>query len=259
MVEDPRMNPPLRRADDIIQRVIEEADERARDHVNGLDRILSERIQALADRYASVLEVREHQHAEMDLRYQQRFEAQEDAARLAFEGRERAVLEQGMRHQQQIDAQEKAVGLALDGLNRQFHEHIRSVRDETTASLSAADKAIIKSELAVEKRFEAVDLALSKTETAIERRFETVDLLRSQVAEQARTFLPRSEGEQRIAALAEKVDDLNSQLSGAMSRVNSRLDLAAGRSTGIGAGWGYLVGAVGLVAAVLAIVATLAG
>lgn len=212
-------NPPLRRADDIIQRVVEEADKSARDRVNGLDRILSERIQALADRYASVLEVKEHQHDEMDRRYQQRYEAQQE------------LVEQALRAQ----------------------------RDETAAAIAAADRAITKSEAATERRFEALDRALNKADEATEARFQAVNGYREQLADQARTFMPRAEAEQRVAANAEKVEALARSFAEAMAQINSRLDLAAGRETGIGAGWAYLVGGIGAISAVIAIMSAIYG
>lgn len=245
-------NPPLRRADDIIQRVVEEADRSAQNRVNGLDRILSERIQALADRYASVLEVKEHQHEEMDRRYQQRFEAQQNAIEIASE-------ERGMRYQQRFEAQEKAVEVALAGVDKEFHEHLQQVRSETDAALGAADRAISKSELAVERRFEALDRALNKADEATEQRFRAINGYREQLAEQARTLMPRAEAEQRIAANAEKVEALSRQFTDAMAQVNSRLDLAAGRETGISAGWGFLVGGVGALGAIIAIMSAVYG
>jgi hypothetical protein len=60
-----------------------------------------------------------------------------------------------------------------------------------------------------------------------------------------REQMPRAEAEQRLTAMGEKVDELK-QL--AMQ--------GAGRSAGLSAGWGYLLGAVGFVGAVFAIIGT---
>lgn len=244
--------PPLRRADDIIQRVVEEADRSAHDRVRGLDRILSERIQALSDRYANIMLVKEHQHEEMDRRYQQRYEAQEQLFHMALEDRD-------LRAQQRFDAQEKAIGIALDAVDKEFHEHLKAQREETSAALAAADRAITKSETATERRFEALDRALNKADEATAQRFQAINGYREQLAEQARSLMPRAEAEQRIAANTEKVDSLTRSFTDAMQQVNSRLDLAAGRSTGIGAGWGYLIGAVGLSGGLIAIVTAITG
>lgn len=241
-----------RRADDLIREAVEAADRLAIDHVNMLDRILSERIQALATRHESLLAVKEDQHDEMDRRYQQRWEAQQETIQVYL--RERSV-----QYQQRFDAQEKAVGIALSAVEREFHEHLSAARDETQAALAAADRAIVKSELAVEKRFEAVDRAVNKSEQALEARFEAVNEFRGQLHDQARTFMPRAEAEQRMATNSEKIDLLSRQFAEAMQQVTSRLDLAAGRETGISAGWGFLVGGVGLLGAIIAIMSALYG
>lgn len=54
--------------------------------------------------------------------------------------------------------------------------------------------------------------------------------------------MPRTEAEALFKAQAEKVDALQ-----------ARMDRTEGRSGGIGASWGWLVGAVGLVGAIIAI------
>ena len=64
---------------------------------------------------------------------------------------------------------------------------------------------------------------------------------RAQLSDQSATFITRVEYEAVNVALSEKIDELK-----------SRADLAGGRSSGIGAGWGYLVAAVTLLLALVA-------
>lgn len=152
-----------------------------------------------------------------------------------------AVLnERDRRYEQRFAAQEQAVSLALTRVDKEFHEHLAQVRTETHAALEAADKAITKSE------------------TATERRFESVNEFRAQLSDQSRTFMPRAESLQRHEQTAEKLDGLENRVREEVSRINSRLDLAAGRTTGLDKSWAVLVGAVGLVGGLIAIVLTLA-
>jgi hypothetical protein len=82
---------------------------------------------------------------------------------------------------------------------------------------------------------ENVRIALTSTE----RRFESVNEFRQTLSDQAATFATRDQLEAMrtlVAAMA------------------ARLDRQEGRSTGLGAGWGYLVAAAGVVIAVVALV-----
>jgi hypothetical protein len=63
--------------------------------------------------------------------------------------------------------------------------------------------------------------ATSKAEVATEKRFESVNEFRAQLADQARTFMPRLEAEQRAAVFEEKIQELT-------DRVNARDERAAG-------------------------------
>jgi len=113
-------------------------------------------------------------------------------------------------------------------------EHFRALLDEMdrrfTADIKAQDKAVQIAMIASEK-------AVVKAEIAAEKRFESVNEFRGQLADQAATFMPRAEAEQRIAALAEKIDDLKG---------SSR--------AGASALFGYLIGAAGLAIAIIAFV-----
>lgn len=106
------------------------------------------------------------------------------------------------------------------------------VRDEWTfMTLKDYFERIIKEhDRLYDERFESQTEALTRTGTAIDRRFESVNEFRGQLSDQARTFMTRDEATQRIDSLAEKIDIL--------SRIAER---RSGQSTGLSAGWGYLV------------------
>lgn len=140
-----------------------------------------------------------------------------------------------VRYLDRFVAQEKAVDLALGRVDKEFHEHLRAAREETSAALDAADKAIAKSE------------------AATERRFESVNEFRAQLSDQASRFMPRAEAVQRADTNAERIVALEARMVENLALLTSRLDLNTGRSTGREDIWGFIVGAVGLVGAAVGI------
>lgn len=97
-------------------------------------------------------------------------------------------------------------------------------------------------EKAVTSALTAAKEAVGKAETAAEKRFDSVNEFRGQQSDIVATFMPRKEHESEMRTAMGKIDDLQ-----------RRLDRNEGRSTGLGQGWGYVVGAAGLVAALVAI------
>jgi len=117
------------------------------------------------------------------------------------------------------------------------YAHLRAVSDERDLRYG---QRFVAQEKAVEAALTSAKEAVDKAETAATRRFESVNEFRAQLADQAATFMPRLEAEQRMSQLSEKIDDLKGT-----------------RSEGIAASWGYLVGAVGIATAIIAIVLAL--
>lgn len=114
-----------------------------------------------------------------------------------------------------------------------LREHVMALLAEMDrrfeAAIAAQDKAVQIAMIASEK-------AVVKAEIAAEKRFESVNEFRGQLSDQAATFMPRAEAEQRLGSLAEKI-----------------VDLTGSNKAGASALWGYLVGAAGLVVAVIAV------
>jgi hypothetical protein len=123
---------------------------------------------------------------------------------------------------------------------------LQSLHDHLTVLMHEADRRHEqRSELqdkAVAAALAAAKEAVSKAELASERRFEGVNEFRATLSDQAATFITRSEVEQRFVTNAEKVDDMQ-----------SRLRLIEGRSSGLNAGWGYLVAAIGITTTVVSL------
>jgi cytochrome c5 len=164
--------------------------------------------------------------------------------------------------QERYDTQTKALDAALAAQQK-----------ATQAALIAADKAVQAALASAEK-------AVAKAEVSAEKRFEAVNAFREQLHDQANTFMPRIESEARIHALIEKVDEaatrhgsrlgaievrmqsvptvperdslhlaslardaaLTERLTALELRITSRLDMTQGHSSGLNAGWLYLLG-----------------
>ncbi|MWA08720.1 hypothetical protein [Streptomyces sp. BA2] len=114
--------------------------------------------------------------------------------------------ERDLRYQQRFDAQTKAI----------------------EAALLAAKEAVIKAELANDKRFEGVNE------------------FRQTLSDQAAQFMTRTESEAATSRNSERIQDLT-----------DRLNRAEGHGQGLNAGWGYLLAAIAAVATIIAIVLSL--
>lgn len=207
----------------------------------------------------------------------EKFGAHEKAVDAALVAHDRLLLEMDRRYEERFTAQEGATALALARVDKEFHEHLQQVRTETHAALDAADKAIQKAETATEKRFEGVNefraqLAdqartfISRTESLSrhERTGEQLEALVTALADmrdrtqvQMNTLMPRAEVENLIKQNASKISELETRHGVDVAQINSRLDLAAGRGAGLTNAWGFLVAAVGTVIAVVTVVIAL--
>lgn len=132
-----------------------------------------------------------------------------------------------------------------------LHEsELRSLRtllqERYETQTKALDAAFVAAEKAVQTALTSAETAVNKAERSAESRFASVNEFRQTLSDQAGSFIPRVEAEQRISALAEKVDVLS-----------ARVDKTEGRSVGISVSWAILVGAVLLIGTVVAIVVSL--
>jgi uncharacterized membrane protein YfbV (UPF0208 family) len=123
----------------------------------------------------------------------------------------------------------------LAEMDLRYQQRFDAQGQALTAALLAAEKAVQTALIAAEK-------AVTKAETANEKRFESVNEFRKTLSDQTASFPSRVE----LQALADRVSDLA-----------TRLDKTEGRSTGLNAGWGYLVGAIGVVGVIIAFVVKL--
>lgn len=76
----------------------------------------------------------------------------------------------------------------------------------------------------------SADKAVQKAEAATEKRFESVNEFRKTLSDQAQDFVTRREYEVSRQSTVDRLGE-----------VQTRLDKAEGRSTGLQSGWGYLI------------------
>lgn len=132
--------------------------------------------------------------------------------------RYRSVLaEMDLRYQQRFDAQQRALDAAF-----------LSAEKAVQAALIAAEKAVVKAE------------------TATERRIEGLNELRSIVNDISNLQMPRSEAEQRLTALSEKIGE-----------VKETAGTQRDRGLGLNSGWIYLIGAVSVAGSVVSLIMAL--
>lgn len=139
-----------------------------------------------------------------------------------------------------IDTLREHVQRQLDDLRGSLDERYATQQIAMQTALTAAERAVQTALLAAEK-------AVSKAEIAAEKRFDSVNEFRAQLSDQATTFMPRTEAEQRIANNTEKIDSLA-----------ARLNTITGRSGGTAANWAAFIGGSAVLVSIIAVVITIA-
>lgn len=78
----------------------------------------------------------------------------------------------------------------MDERDRRYEERFVAMDEKTSLALAASEKAVVKAEMATEKRFDSVN--------------EFRDTLRDQASQ----LLPRAEADSKFAAVNEKFEDI---------------------------------------------------
>lgn len=123
---------------------------------------------------------------------------------------------------------------------RERYDTILTERDKAVqAAFASSEKAILKAEISIEKRADATYVALGELQRLLGG------------------LMPRMEAEQRINAVANGLSALDERNRISLAAIGTRLDFAQGKSGGLAAGWGYLVGAIVLAGTLITIVLAL--
>lgn len=125
---------------------------------------------------------------------------------------------------------------------QRFEAQNIALKEASLAAEKAINAAMVAAEKAISAALTSAAQAVQKAEAASETRFQSVNEFRSQLGDQAATFIPRTEAAARFDSQAEKLDALS-----------SRIDKSEGAGGGLKQGWAFLIGAVGLASSVIAI------
>lgn len=168
---------------------------------------------------------------EADHRYEQRFVAQERALEAALITQKAIITEVNSLFGQVMDERDQRYS-QLAGERDERYDH-RFLAQERITELTFSQ---VRSEVLT--AFIASDKAINKAEVATEKRFEGVNEFRAQLADQATSFIPRTEAEARISAAMDLIQSLQATSSNQITREESdrltkvssdKIDSLAGR------------------------------
>jgi hypothetical protein len=133
----------------------------------------------------------------------------------------------------------------------------------TFDTLHAHLVALINAEADIlERHMSAAETAITRASAATEKRFEGVNEFRAQLADQARTFLPRTEYQTAHEALGDRINTNAERLAAIELRITSRLDADQGAETGAEAARrranALITAVIGGLAVLIALVSTVA-
>jgi hypothetical protein len=123
------------------------------------------------------------------------------------------------------EAQHAKFQATLEERELRYNQRFADTRTALEAALAAAEKAVVKAEVATEKRFEAVNE------------------FRSMVNDLVSGKMDRAEFMLAVAGLSEKLEDLK-----------ERITRSEGRGQGLNAMWGYGLAVIMMIVAVLSFV-----
>lgn len=124
----------------------------------------------------------------------------------------------------------------IEANDRRYAQQFTSSQEAVLSALNAAQTAVNAALSAAEK-------AVTKAEIASEKRFDNVNEFRATLADQQRTLMPRTEVELIIQSLRD-IASTNAKNIASLS----------GAKSGMKDGWGYIVGIVGILAALFSFI-----
>jgi len=172
-------------------------------------------------------------------------------------------------YQQRWEASEEATATALIAAKEAVAMALQAQKEAVATAFIAQEKAVAAALASAER-------AVTKAEQAAEKRFDSVNEFRAQLSDQAGTFFPRAEFDRAASAINDKIEaraasqtakieaaiktlegkiDANGlkietsdkHFAGRIEDLRSSRDTSTGKSSGLNAGWMYLLGALSLV------------
>jgi len=131
---------------------------------------------------------------------------------------------------------------------------VETLRHHLTAMLSEADRRndqrFTDMQTALQAALAAVREETSKAERAADRRFESINEFRGLVNDLVAGKVDKTEFTLSVASILDRMEDVKERVS----RNETRMTRSEGKGAGKDALWGYIVGAVGVLAALVTIV-----
>jgi hypothetical protein len=128
-----------------------------------------------------------------------------------------------------------ATEAAANAADLRYQQRFTAQSDALSAAFAAAKEAVAAAR-------DAQDRAVLKAEVAADKRFESVNEFRKSLTDQQQTFMPRQESLALHASAVEK-----------LAAIEKAMDQMTAERMGIKGGWGYAVGLVGFVMALITI------
>lgn len=135
-----------------------------------------------------------------------------------------------------------------------------TLREYIETILHERDRLYAERDRRYEERHVASERAIAKAEDAQRDYNVRSNEFRGQLDDQAKTLMPRSEATALMRSIEDKMTVRNAAVDKSLDVIREDIQslresrsVVAGRGAGLNAGWGYLVGAVGLVAAIAAL------
>lgn len=157
-----------------------------------------------------------------------------------------------------VDQDHEAIRACINGrfiATEQEHQALRELLEEklsgevnlTTERFRAQERAsgiaLVAAEGALKAALSSAEKAVEKANAATDKRFDAVNEFRGQLGDIQRTLISRAESEARMSALDARISDIKTAVDKGFTGTDTR------RET-IGQYWGYIVGAVGVLATV---------
>lgn len=124
-----------------------------------------------------------------------------------------------------------------------LHVWVRTVMDERDRRY---EQRFAAQEKATEVAVAGAREAGIKAENAIEKRLENTNEWRDAMNDRDRNLLPRQEYDRAHIDLEKRLEEYKKAMDERLSRITEHQKQNEGRALGLNAGWGYLVGALGV-------------
>lgn len=143
----------------------------------------------------------------------------------------------------------------LDGYTLRNDDRFAAAAATILLSRESLDAQILAQKQAVDIALQAADRAVSKAESATEKRFDSVNEFRAALNDTARLQMPRAEIEALFKGLTDKMVTGLQATDARIIALGTRVTEQRSERTGMESGWGYAVGAIGVVVAIISVVA----